>query len=207
MIKFITLILLVTSTFSQNKINNKMQTTNLEKATFGAGCFWCVEAIFENLNGVVKVESGYSGGNTNNPTYDDVCSGTTNHAEVVQITFNPNIVSFAELVNIFFRTHDPTTLNRQGADVGSQYRSVILYHDNNQKLIAENVKKYVSSAKIWNEKIVTEISPYKIFYKAEDYHQNYYDQNKNAPYCQIVINPKLEKFKKEFSGKLSGRKE
>lgn len=176
---------------------NKYETT-----TFGAGCFWCTEAVFQRLKGVIKVESGYSGGTVPNPTYEAVCSGKTGHAEVTQITFDPSIVSFAELLQVFFKTHDPTTLNRQGADVGTQYRSVILYHDDEQKKLAEQLKLELDSAKIWDDPIVTEISQFKKFYKAEDYHQNYYNNNSNQPYCSFVITPKLEKFEKIFKDKL-----
>ncbi|MDA0987044.1 MAG: peptide-methionine (S)-S-oxide reductase MsrA [Bacteroidetes bacterium] len=175
---------------------------NFETVTLGGGCFWCVEAIFQKLDGVEKVESGYSGGKIKNPTYEDVSSGNTGHAEVIQIKFDNSKISFAEILDIFFKTHDPTTLNYQGADYGTQYRSVIFYNTNAQKQIAENVKKQIEDSKIWENKIVTEILQFQNYYKAEDYHQNYYNQNKYQPYCTIVINPKLAKFKKEFSGKL-----
>ncbi|MFA6468746.1 MAG: peptide-methionine (S)-S-oxide reductase MsrA [Bacteroidota bacterium] len=174
----------------------------LETATLGAGCFWCVEAIYQRLEGVEKVESGYSGGTIQHPSYEQVCTGTTGHAEVIQVTFDPKKLSYRELLAVFFRTHDPTTLNKQGADVGTQYRSAIFFHSEEQHRIAEEVKKETDAAKVWDDQIVTEISPFREFYKAEEYHQNYYNQNSFQPYCMMVINPKLSKFKKEFSGKL-----
>lgn len=180
----------------------KMSSNKYEIATLGEGCFWCSEAIFQRIKGVIKVESGYSGGNVPNPSYEAVCSGKTRHAEVVQITFDPSIISYRELLEIFFNTHDPTTLNRQGADVGTQYRSVIFYHNEEQKKIAEDIKEKLNDSKIWENPIVTEISPFKNFYKAEDYHQNYYNHNPYQPYCSFVISPKLEKLKKFFSEKL-----
>ena len=169
-----------------------------EVATLGAGCFWCVEAIYQRLNGVEKVESGYSGGTVKNPTYEQVCTGKTGHAEVIQVTFDPALLSYKTLLEVFFKTHDPTTLNRQGADAGTQYRSVIFYHSEEQRKIAEQVKKETDAAKIWDDPIVTEIAPYSSFYKAENYHQNYYNENSYKPYCMAVINPKLSKFRKEF---------
>jgi len=173
-----------------------------EVATFGAGCFWCVEAIFLNLKGVEKVVSGYSGGITKNPTYEQVCEGNTGHAEVVQVYFNPDVISFEELLEVFWKTHDPTTLNRQGNDVGTQYRSVIFYHDEKQKELAEYYKKKLDRSGAFDKPIVTEITPFSGFYQAEDYHQNYYSVNPRMPYCTYVIEPKLEKFKKVFSDKL-----
>lgn len=170
----------------------------MEKATFGAGCFWCVEAIFQNLEGVEKVESGYAGGQVENPDYREVTSGTTGHAEVVQLTYNPEKVSYEELLEVFWKTHDPTTLNRQGADVGSQYRSAIFYHSEEQKKIAEKYKVKLSESGAWDQPLVTEIAPLTTFYPAEAYHQNYYRSNTQAPYCSFVIQPKLEKFKKAF---------
>ncbi|MEO8398670.1 MAG: peptide-methionine (S)-S-oxide reductase MsrA [Ignavibacteriaceae bacterium] len=175
---------------------------NLEKATFGTGCFWCTEAIFENVKGVHSVVSGYSGGTVENPAYKEVCSGNTGHAEVLQITFDPNVISYDELLEIFWKTHDPTTLNKQGADVGTQYRSVIFYHNEEQKQKAEHYKNELENSKIWNDPIVTEISPIKTFYKAEDYHQHYYESNPFQGYCSFVITPKVEKFKKVFKEKL-----
>lgn len=173
-----------------------------EVATLGAGCFWCVEAIFQRLDGVVKVQSGYSGGSVKNPTYEQVCSGRTGHAEVIQVTFDPKKLPLKELLEVFFKTHDPTTLNKQGADVGTQYRSAIFYHSEEQKKSAEAVMKEIEAAKIWDDPLVTELSPFTGFYPAEEYHQNYYNQNSYQPYCMMVINPKLSKFKKEFSKKL-----
>lgn len=186
---------------TSSKIENTMNTDGLSIATLGGGCFWCVEAIFQELEGVEKVESGYSGGTVKNPAYREVCNGTTGHAEVVQVYFDPSKISFEEILEVFFTTHDPTTLNRQGADVGTQYRSVIFYRDKEQKAIAEKVKEEIAPT-IWDDAIVTEISPFKSFYKAEDYHQNYYKDNSNQPYCQIVINPKLAKFRQKFSAKM-----
>jgi peptide-methionine (S)-S-oxide reductase len=181
---------------SQNKINSEenkkvMDSSNLELATFGSGCFWCTEAVFLKVKGVEKVVSGYSGGNVPNPSYEAVCTGKTGHAEVVQIQFNPNLISFDELLEIFWKTHDPTTLNRQGADVGTQYRSVIFYHNDKQKSSAFSIKEELESAKIWDNPIVTEISEFKKFYAAEDYHQNYYERNSYQPYCSFVITPKI----------------
>lgn len=173
-----------------------------ETATLGGGCFWCTEAIYQQLNGVIKVESGYSGGTVSNPSYEEVCTGRTNHAEVIQVTFNPAVLSYKELLNVFFHMHDPTTLNRQGADVGTQYRSVIFYRSEEQKKAAYDVIKEVASAKVWDDPIVTEVTPFSNFYKAENYHQNYYNEHSNQPYCRMVINPKLSKFRREFSSKL-----
>ena len=185
---------------------SKMKTeTGMEKATFGSGCFWCTEAIFLNVEGVEKVESGYTGGKVKNPTYREVCSGLTGHAEVVQLTFDPNVVSYDELLEIFWKTHDPTTLNQQGADVGTQYRSAIFYHDENQKTKAEFYKKRLEEEKAFDKPIVTEITPAVAFYKAEDYHQNYYKLNSNAPYCTYVIQPKLQKFRKAFQSVLKDK--
>ena len=172
-----------------------------EIATFGAGCFWCVEAVFQELNGVIQVESGYMGGKSPNPTYREVCSGTTGHAEVVQITYDPSVISYEELLEVLWTTHDPTTLNRQGADAGTQYRSAIFYHNDQQKQIAEQSKAQVAPS-IWNKTIVTEIVPAGAFYPAEAYHQDYYANNANAGYCQIVINPKIEKLRTKFKDKL-----
>ncbi|MFK7933808.1 MAG: peptide-methionine (S)-S-oxide reductase MsrA [Saprospiraceae bacterium] len=165
---------------------------NVSIATFGAGCFWCVEAVFQNLKGVHSVVSGYEGGQTKNPTYREICSGLTGHAEVIQIKFDPTVISFETLTEVFFTTHDPTTLNQQGADRGTQYRSAIFYQNQEQKEIAERVKAEFAP-KYWNDPIVTEISATQTFYAAEDYHQNYYNANGMQPYCRIVINPKLRK--------------
>lgn len=176
--------------------------TGRETATFGSGCFWCTEAIFLNVEGVKKVVSGYTGGKVKNPTYKEVCSGLTGHAEVVQLTFDPQKVSYDQLLEIFWKTHDPTTLNQQGADIGTQYRSVIYYHSEDQKKSAEFYKARLEEEGAFDKPIVTEISPATTFYKAEDYHQNYYNLNNNAPYCSYVIQPKLEKFKKAFKNVL-----
>src|SRR5262245_24693240 len=177
-----------------------------EQATFGGGCFWCLEAVFEYLQGVEKVASGYAGGSAANPTYKQVCGGNTGHAEVVQITFDPNVISFRDLLDVFFATHDPTTLNRQGADVGTQYRSVVLYHSPKQKELAEQRIAELNSAKIWPGPIVKKIEPLRAFYKAEDYHQGYFRDNPGQPYCQAVISPKVAKFRKQFAGRLKAYK-
>ncbi|RTQ46034.1 peptide-methionine (S)-S-oxide reductase [Hymenobacter gummosus] len=174
----------------------------MELATFGAGCFWCVEAVFQNLKGVEKVVSGYTGGRIANPTYKEVCSGLTGHNEVIQITFDPQIISFEELLEIFWKTHDPTTLNRQGNDVGTQYRSGIYYHNEEQKRLAEAYKQKLNEAQAFDQPIVTEVLPAGPFYQAEDYHQNYYNQNSSQPYCQFVARPKVEKVKALFGEKL-----
>jgi peptide-methionine (S)-S-oxide reductase len=170
--------------------------SNIEIATLGNGCFWCTEAIFQRVKGVVSAESGYSGGNIDNPTYKDICTGTTNHAECLQIKFDNSILSFEELLKIFFETHDPTTLNRQGNDAGTQYRSIIFYHTDIQKGIAENVIKQLEDNNVYNNKIVTIIEPITTFYVAESYHQDYYNLNGGAPYCQFVVKPKVEKYLK-----------
>jgi peptide-methionine (S)-S-oxide reductase len=181
-------------------IQNKSTMKNI--ATFGAGCFWCVEAVFQNLEGVESVVSGYMGGKISNPTYREVCSGLTGHAEVVQIHYDSSKIKFEELLEVFWQTHDPTTLNRQGNDVGTQYRSVIFYHNDTQKELAETYKKELDKAGVFADPVVTEISPAVIFYKAENYHQNYYNENGTEPYCLIVIRPKVEKVKKVFADKL-----
>lgn len=173
-----------------------------EIATFGGGCFWCTEAIFERISGVLKVESGYSGGHISSPDYNMVSSGTTGHAEVVQITFDPEQVSYLELLEIFFKTHDPTTLNRQGADVGTQYRSIVLYHTEKQRELTLQVIKQLESEGIWSDPIVTAVEPFEKFYPAEAYHQEYYENNPNQGYCRLVINPKLDKLEKVFKEKL-----
>lgn len=173
-----------------------------EIATFGAGCFWCVEAIFQQLDGVETVESGYSGGDLKNPTYKDITTGLTGHAEVIQLTYNPDVISFDELLEVFWGTHDPTTLNRQGADVGTQYRSAVFYHTEKQKQLAEKYKKELNDAKAFARPIVTEVTAFKKFYKAENYHQNYYNNNSSQGYCRVVIKPKLDKLKKVFKDKL-----
>jgi peptide-methionine (S)-S-oxide reductase len=173
-----------------------------KKATFGAGCFWCVEAVFQELNGIESVVSGYTGGQTKNPSYEQICTGKTGHAEVAQITYNPSVISFDELLEVFWQTHDPTTLNQQGADKGTQYRSAIFYHDDEQKTKAESYKKKLNASGAWDNPVVTEISSYGDFYAAEKYHQNYFNDNPNAMYCSYVIQPKLEKFRKVFADKL-----
>ena len=173
-----------------------------ETATFGGGCFWCTEAVYESIKGVKKVVSGYSGGIIKNPTYREVTSGLTGHAEVVQITFNPAEVSYKQLLQVFFATHDPTTLNRQGADVGTQYRSAIFYHNSKQKEEAENIIDLLTSQKVFDTPIVTTLEALLAFYVAEDYHQDYYKLNAEQPYCRAVINPKMNKFKKEFGALL-----
>ncbi|MXZ08321.1 MAG: peptide-methionine (S)-S-oxide reductase MsrA [Gemmatimonadetes bacterium] len=178
----------------------------METATLGGGCFWCVEAIYQDVIGVHKVVSGYAGGEVENPTYQEVCSGTTGHAEVVQIAFDPTVISFEEILFIFWRTHDPTTLNRQGNDVGTQYRSVIYYHDEEQKKIAEQSMAETEASDLWADPIVTEIAPLPIFYEGEAYHQNYFVDNPYQPYCIFVINPKVQKFRKSFRNKLRGEK-
>jgi len=177
------------------------QSMNTEMATFGAGCFWCVEAVFQELKGVIKVESGYMGGTVPNPTYREVCTGTTGHAEVTRITFDPTIISYDELLEVLWTSHDPTTLNRQGADAGTQYRSAIFYATEAQKQKAETSKKEVATT-IWDNPIVTEIVPETTFYAAEDYHQDYYANNPDAGYCRIVIAPKVEKVRSKFTDKL-----
>lgn len=177
---------------------------NKELATLGGGCFWCLEAVFEQMRGVERVESGYCGGATANPTYHQVCGGSTGHAEVVQLAFDPAAVSFREILEVFFAIHDPTTLNRQGADVGTQYRSVIFYHSPEQKKIAEDLIAELNAARIWNAPLVTQVVPFTVFYNAEDYHQGYFRQNTEQPYCQAVVSPKVAKFRKHFAGKLKG---
>ncbi len=174
-----------------------------ETATFGAGCFWCVEAIFQQLRGVQHVVSGYAGGTLDQPTYQQVCTGTTGHAEVVQITFEPNVISFRELLDVFWVMHDPTTLNRQGADAGTQYRSAIFYQTDTQREIAEQSKREVAAAKLWPQPIVTEIAPLRHFYAAENYHQNYFRHNPQQSYCRLVIDPKIRKFQHACAEKLA----
>jgi peptide-methionine (S)-S-oxide reductase len=173
-----------------------------EAATLGGGCFWCLEAVYEQLRGVEKVESGYAGGAVPNPTYEQVCRGTTGHAEVVQITFDPEAISFRELLEVFFTIHDPTTLNRQGADVGSQYRSAIFYHDEGQKTTAGQVIQEITEAGLWGEPVVTEVVPLATFYKAEEYHQEYFRRNPYQSYCQVVIVPKVAKLRRRYVSKL-----
>lgn len=183
---------------SQNT-DNTMDANKTEEATFGAGCFWCVEAIFEEVRGVKSVVAGYAGGEISNPTYRQVSSGRTGHAEVTRITYDPSVVSYEQLLEVFWHTHNPTTKNRQGADVGPQYRSVIFYHNDEQKQIAEQSLKKTDESDLWEDPIVTEIEPLSNYSKAENYHQNYYENNPNAGYCTVVIAPKLKKFRKDFS--------
>lgn len=173
-----------------------------EIATLAGGCFWCLEAVFEQVRGVDKVESGYCGGKINAPTYHQVCTGSTGHAEVVQVTFDPAVVSFRDILDVFFAIHDPTTLNRQGADAGTQYRSAIFYHSPQQKQVADERIRELNAEKIWDRPIVTEVAPLVTFFPAEDYHQGYYRQNSGQPYCQGVISPKVAKFRKQFVNKL-----
>lgn len=180
-------------------IKNSM---GMDTATFGAGCFWCVEAIFQRLNGVEKVQSGYSGGHVKNPSYKEVCTGLTGHAEVLQIVYDPKLISFEELLEVFWKTHDPTTLNRQGGDVGTQYRSAIFYHSEEQKQLAETYKQKLNAAHVWDQPVVTEIVQFTAFYPAEDYHNNYFNLNGEQGYCRMVIAPKVEKFEKVFKSKL-----
>lgn len=197
---------------SMNKMDNNLTTAAIgmneevqktDTATFGAGCFWCVEAIFQQVEGVLKVKSGYCGGHVKNPTYEEVCSKTTGHAEVAQIVFDPSVISYDELLEIFWKTHDPTTLNRQGNDVGPQYRSAVFYHNEEQKKKASYYKAELEKNKVFDKPIVTTIEPYKNYSEAENYHQNYYNLNKNNnPYCYYVIKPKLEKFEKVFKDKM-----
>lgn len=176
---------------------------NMKTATFGNGCFWCTEAVFQQLKGVSKVKSGYSGGHTANPTYKEVCTGETGHAEVLQITYDPTVITFEELLEVFWKTHDPTTLNRQGNDVGTQYRSVVFYHDDEQAQLARAYKDQLTEAKVWADPIVTQIEPFTEFFPAEDYHDNYFASHGHEPYCAFVVRPKVEKFKKLFKDKLA----
>ena len=171
---------------------------NLQTATLAGGCFWCLEAVYDQVKGVVSVESGYTGGKMPNPSYEDVCTGTTGHAETVQVTFDPDVVSYRDLLNVFFGIHDPTTLNRQGADVGTQYRSAIYYHDDEQKQQAEQLIKDLNGQHIWDAPIVTEVKSFEKFYVAENYHQEYYEHNRFQPYCMMVVAPKVAKFRKHY---------
>ena len=183
-------------------VDDGKEQNGYQVATLAGGCFWCLEAVYEQLKGVRRVASGYSGGNVANPSYQLVCTGTTGHAEVVQIVFDPKVVSYSELLEVFFTIHDPTTLNRQGADVGTQYRSAIFYHDLEQKSEAEKVIEDIEKAEIWDNPIVTQVVPFKDFYPAEDYHQEYFRNNSNQPYCRIVIAPKVAKFRKHYMDRL-----
>jgi peptide-methionine (S)-S-oxide reductase len=198
---YLTIVALLAASFGYSQTKKPMNN-ELQVATFGAGCFWCTEAVFLNVKGVSKVVSGYEGGKVKNPSYRDICTGETGHAEVTQITFDPSKVTFEELLEVFWNTHDPTTLNKQGADEGTQYRSVVFYHNDSQKKSAEAYKKQLDASHLYPHPIVTEISPASTFYPAEDYHQNYYALNANQGYCQYVIRPKVEKFKKQFASKL-----
>jgi peptide-methionine (S)-S-oxide reductase len=180
--------------------------SHTETATFGTGCFWCTEAIFQELKGVINVTSGYSGGSMANPTYEQVCSGTTGHAECLQVVYDPSVVSYDELLEVFWESHDPTTLNRQGNDIGTQYRSVIFYHNEEQKEKAEHYKAELNRNGAYDKPIVTEITAFKTFYPAEDYHQNYYNTHGSQPYCYLVIRPKVEKFEKVFKNRLKAQK-
>jgi peptide-methionine (S)-S-oxide reductase len=174
-----------------------------EVATLAAGCFWCVEAVFEQLRGVSRVQSGYSGGTVANPTYEQVCTGTTGHAEVLQVHFDPESISFQDLLEVFFTIHDPTTLNRQGGDVGTQYRSAIFYHSEEQEAVARSVIERFERDRVWDDPIVTEVTPFEVFYPAEDYHQEYFRQNPAQPYCSAVIAPKVAKFRKQHLARLA----
>lgn len=200
--KFIPFVFLFLSLNLSAQNNNKTMNNNLAIATFGNGCFWCTEAIFQQLDGVETVLPGYTGGAVKNPTYKAVCEGTTGHAEAIQITYDPKVISYRELLDVFFYTHDPTTLNRQGNDVGTQYRSAIFYHDAQQQADAEKMISQLTSEKVYDDPIVTEITALDIFYVAEDYHIDYYNNNKNQGYCRAVINPKLDKFVKKYGAKL-----
>jgi len=179
-----------------------MDPSRAEVATLAGGCFWCLGAVYEELKGVERVESGYSGGAVPDPTYRQVCTGTTGHAEVVQVTFDPEVISFKEILEVFFTIHDPTTLNRQGADVGPQYRSAIFYHDEEQRRVAEGVISELGAEHVWDDPIVTEVTPFDTFYVAEDYHQGYYRNNEYQPYCQVVIAPKVAKFRSKYLARL-----
>lgn len=182
--------------------NNQIMASKREVATLGGGCFWCLEAVFSELRGVEKVESGYSGGPVPNPTYEQVCTGKTGHAEVVQITFDPEVLSYKDLLRVFFTVHDPTTPDRQGADVGANYRSVIFYHNVHQKSDVSEVINEITAAGIWDAPIVTQVAPLEAFYRAEQYHQEYFKNNPNQPYCRIVIAPKVQKFRQHYVEKL-----
>ena len=197
---FLIILLFSLSMIGQN--NLKKSNSNLETITLGGGCYWCTEAIFENLVGVKTVISGFSGGKTVNPSYEEVCTGKTGHAEVVQITFDKSVTNLDEILKVFFTVHDPTTLNRQGEDVGTQYRSVIFYRNEAQRKTAQDIINVLNANKVYNSPIVTKVEPFTQFYNAEDYHQDYYAYNKNKPYCRLVIQPKLEKFEKIFKDRL-----
>jgi peptide-methionine (S)-S-oxide reductase len=195
-----TIILMLTVLLSAGSAG--AQSAKLQKATFGNGCFWCSEAVFQRLKGVTAVRSGYEGGSVANPSYEQVCTGTTGHAEVIEVTYDPSKIKYDELLEVFWKTHDPTTLNRQGADVGTQYRSVIFYHNNEQKTVAEKYKKELNDSKAFGKAVVTSIEKASVFYVAESYHQNYFNLNGEKPYCKLVILPKLDKMEKVFKAKL-----
>lgn len=192
---------ILTLVLQVNAQKGKNMNNDLAVATFGNGCFWCTEAIFQQLKGVESVYPGYTGGSVKNPSYREVCTGTTGHAEAIQIKYDPSVINYRELLDIFFYTHDPTTLNRQGADVGTQYRSAIFYHNEEQKAAAEEIISQLTAEKVYDDPIVTEVTPMDVFYMAEDYHKNYYLNNKNQGYCRAVINPKLDKFMKKYGSK------
>ncbi len=189
-------------TETDTESNKSADQSSIDTITLGGGCFWCVEAVYERLQGVIKVESGYSGGTVKNPTYKEVCTGLTGHAEVAQITYDNSKTSLEEILKVFFTVHDPTTLNRQGNDVGTQYRSVIFYRNDHQRMIARNIMDALNNEKVYGKPIVTQLVPFTKFYLAEDYHQDYYNNNRNLPYCKLVIQPKLEKFEKIFKDRL-----
>jgi len=191
---------------AQNSTVAVVTPDQLETATLGSGCFWCTEAFFLELKGVKSVVSGYTGGKVKNPTYREVCSGLTGHAEVIQVKFDPKVISFETILEVFWNTHDPTTLNRQGADEGTQYRSAIFYHSEAQRKTAEAYKAQLDKSGVFKNRIVTEITPASVFYKAEDYHQNYYALNPDQGYCQYVIRPKVEKFRKQYAARLNAKK-
>ena len=204
---FLVFALATFSMFAQNKVTDKKtKQSNFESITLAGGCYWCVEAIYENLNGVQSVVSGYAGGKLPNPTYEQVSTGKTGHAEVVQITYDNNVTNLDEIFNVFFTVHDPTTLNRQGADVGTQYRSAIFYKNEEQKKAAQSIINALTKGKIYDSPIVTTLEPLIQFYKAENYQQNYYANNKSQPYCKLVIQPKIEKFEKLFKDRLKNKK-
>ena len=194
-------LVIFTLVFQVNAQKGKNMTNDLAVATFGNGCFWCTEAIFQQLKGVESVYPGYTGGSVKNPSYREVCNGTTGHAEAIQIKYDPSVISYRELLDIFFYTHDPTTLNRQGNDVGTQYRSAIFYQNDDQKAAAEKIISQLTAEKVYDDPIVTEVTAMDVFYMAEDYHKNYYLNNKNQGYCRAVINPKLDKFMKKYGSK------
>jgi len=194
--------MLAAATANFNSSSLPVRSTKYETATLGSGCFWCSEAVLSELEGVVKVEPGYSGGSVPNPTYEQVCTDKTGHAEVAQVTFDPALISYRDILEVFFATHDPTTLNRQGADVGRQYRSVLFYHDEGQRRLAEETIRELTAGRVFQNPIVTEVVPFKEFYPAEDYHRNYFQRNQRQPYCQVVIAPKLAKFRAHFQSRL-----